>query len=173
MSRTFSAHLTSMIRISGTPSRAELARAFARGFSRLVNVSGTSLADIYSREELACWTIDEFRMRDLFTDGASDGAVPQSEPFATAATPEERQAYFEACRALEMGLARLQSCLVLCKLGVGRSPAVVYGALRSGFGLSNEDARSTVIALRPQAMISTTTESAGDWLLARAESGRT
>lgn len=171
MSRALSAHLASMIRISGTPSRAELAIAFSQGFSRVVNVSGTSLEDIYSREELACWKLNEFRMRDLFTDGASEGAVPQNEPFATAAKPEERQAYFEACRALEKGLAGLESCLVLCKLGVGRSPAVVYGTLRSGFGLSNDDARAAVIALRPQAMISKTTESAGDWLLSRADSG--
>jgi len=169
MSRTLSAQLANLIRISGTPSRDELARAFSQGFSRVVNVSGTSLLDIYGTDELACWRLDEFRMRDLFTD--SDGAVPQREPFATAAKPEERQAYFEACRALEKGLAGLESCLVLCKLGVGRSPAVVYGTLRSGFGLNHDDARATVIALRPQAMISRTTESAADWLLARADSG--
>jgi len=168
MSKTFIAQFSSMVRISGTPSRPELARAFNQGFRRIVNVSGTSLAEIYDPQEMACWKMSEFRMRDLFTDG--EGAEKERGPFASLATPDERQAYYSACRAVQTGVAALESSLVLCKLGVGRSPAVVFGALRSGFGLSSVDAHAAVIALRPQAMISKTTESAAEWLLARADS---
>jgi hypothetical protein len=168
VSRALGTQLLQQLKISGTPSLGELAHAFQHGYRRIVNVSGTSLKDIYSPEELACWDLSEHRMRDLFTDANELEPNQRGATFATLATPEERTAYLSACTAVQEGLVKLESTLVLCKLGVGRSPAVVFGALRAGFGLSAAAARDIVNQLRPQAVISNVTESAADWLLARS-----
>lgn len=133
--------------ISALPTRASLTVFRTLGFSQLVNVSGTSMAHLYSERDLSGFNVAEFPFIDAFSTAIHAAAI--TEVLGPDGLLQVKMAVQHSALQLRLN----QRVMVFCHLGVGRSPAVSTMALMLARRWPAEEALRVVLKLRPRAVL--------------------
>jgi hypothetical protein len=150
--------------IGGLPSEPELAALYQSGRRRLVNVSGASLVELYGKDAMACFELSEFTFSDVFSEPLGE-IDPRDDrrPYTITAPVADQIQFRLAVNALAKHLSRMHGTYVFCRQGVGRAPAVSLAAIHGLWSVPMAQAVGVVMDLRPQAMITGLSISAGRW----------
>lgn len=154
-----------MINISDLPSRGKLRQLAQDGCLTLVNLSGSSLKEMYGEKVVSAFTLSEYSFSDFFSQREIFGGVEIDDPslFINTFTPEQQENFLMGVQAAVACVRKFNSVSLFCHHGVGRSPAVALSLMLCAWNWSITDAVDAIRQIRPQAHISDLSVSASSW----------
>lgn len=158
-----------LLNIGGIPDKHHLRQMALGGWLHLVNISGSSLRDIYGDNAVAAFTLKEYRFSDHFSAHPILNSQPEDTPqlFLSEFLPEQQEHFLRAVAFIVQSVKAYRSVSVFCHYGVGRSPAVALAVMRCAWKWPLPIALQIVQQLRPQAHLSLLSVSASSWALSR------
>jgi hypothetical protein len=149
------------------PSPQQLLILQARGFKHLLNISGIDLQQLYSPQQLANFTLQQFYFRDVFSMGMTlqFEQIEQinSAVYYTQTTEAERMQFFAAVQQLIDWLNEKIPTYVFCQQGIGRSPCVLAAALTHCYQPQAHELFKIIKFLNSNALITANSYAAIQW----------
>lgn len=157
-----------LLHISSLPSVAELQLWRNEGITRLLNVSGVDIIDIYPVEALVDFHISQLQFADVFTNGipissVEDDVLANSETYLQLSIPEHRLGFLKAVQTLLNQLRLQTNTSVFCHRGIGRSPLVVAAAFQHYYAEPTSHAIARTRTLHRPALFTDISLSALQW----------
>jgi protein-tyrosine phosphatase len=156
------------ISLGDLPSPDKLQSLQNKTFTHIINVSGIDLFQLYDKDALSFFAINQYTFKDVFSyQPLPDKAIVLSEisaDFYLQTTNDyDRKAFFKATANVVESIVNNHAFFLCCHQGIGRSPCVMFAALIYCYRKTYQKTANIIKFLNPKSQLTIVSYSAINW----------